>query len=134
MARAFLDTNILLYLLSADTAKADRAEAILADGGVISVQVLNEFAAVATRKLKAPWATVREILDTVSLMVEVEPLTSQTHALALDIAERHRLGVYDACILAAAALAGCEMLLSEDMQHGFRLPGGPLVQNPFQGV
>lgn len=129
-----MDTNVLLYLLSADAAKADRAKAVLAEGGVISVQVLNEFASVATRKLGARWLVVREILDTVSLMVEIEPLTQQTHALALDIAERHRLNIDDACILAAASLAGCDAVLSEDMQHGFRLPGGPLVQNPFQGA
>lgn len=134
MARAFLDTDVLLYLLSADAAKADRAEAVLAEGGVISVQVLNEFATVATRKLKAPWIVVREILDTVSGVVEIEPLTQQTHLLALDIAERHRLGVYEASILAAASLAGCDAVLSEDMQHGFQLPGGPEVRNPFQGA
>jgi len=134
VARAFLDTNVLLYLLSEDAAKADRAETVLAGGGVISVQVLNEFAAVASRKFKAPWPAIREILETIGLVVEVEPLTLQTHALALDIAEQHRLGLYDACILAAASLAGCDLVLSEDMQHGFRLPGGPQVLNPFQGA
>ena len=50
-AKPFLDTNVVLYLLSADAAKADRAEELLAGGGIISVQVLNEFAAVASRKL-----------------------------------------------------------------------------------
>ena len=50
-ADRFFDTNVLLYLLSKDTAKADRAEILLASGGVISVQVLNEFASVASRKL-----------------------------------------------------------------------------------
>ena len=50
-ADCFFDTNVLLYLLSKDAAKADRAEALLATGGIVSVQVLNEFASVATRKL-----------------------------------------------------------------------------------
>ena len=49
--RRFFDTNVLLYLLSEDNRKADRAEAIIAMGGVISVQVLNEFASVASRKM-----------------------------------------------------------------------------------
>lgn len=61
----FLDTNVLLYLLSADAAKADRAEALLAAGGVISVQVLNEFANVASRKLAMTWPEIREILAAV---------------------------------------------------------------------
>ena len=50
-AERFFDTNILLYLLSADQDKADRAEAALTAGGSVSVQVLNEFASVASRKL-----------------------------------------------------------------------------------
>ena len=57
---AFLDTNVLLYLLSRDAAKADRAEALVVAGGVISVQVLNEFASVASRKLEMSWAEIRE--------------------------------------------------------------------------
>jgi predicted nucleic acid-binding protein len=50
-ADTLFDTNVLLYLLSEDATKADRAEKLVANGGVISVQVLNEFAAVASRKL-----------------------------------------------------------------------------------
>ena len=53
-AKSFFDTNVALYLLSADTAKTDRAEELLSTGGTISVQVLNEFAAVASRKLRMP--------------------------------------------------------------------------------
>ena len=64
-AEAFFDTSVLLYLLSNDTQKADRVETLLAEQGTISVQVLNEFAAVAIRKLKMPVSEVREILDTV---------------------------------------------------------------------
>ena len=56
----FFDTNVVLYLLSADTAKADRAEELLARGGTISVQVLNEFVAVASRKLRMSWIEMRE--------------------------------------------------------------------------
>ena len=131
MIRTFFDTNVLLYLLSADTDKADRAEALLSAGGVVSVQVLNEFVAVATRKFHAPWGVVRDVLGVLRLTLEVEPLTLQTHQLGLDIAERHRFGFYDSLILAAATLAGCETLYSEDMQDGFRLPDGPVVRNPF---
>ena len=131
-ARAFFDTNILIYLFSADPQKADRCEALLAAGGVISVQVLNEFAAVASRKFKAPWADIREALEIFSTTLDVEPLSLETHRLALDLAERHRLNVYDAAILAAAELAGCETLYSEDMHSGLTLASGLALRNPFE--
>lgn len=131
MTKAFFDTNVLLYLLSADTGKADRAEALLSAGGVISVQVLNEFAAVASRKLTTPWPAIRDILEVVRLTTDVVPLDLHTHQLGLDIAERHRLSIYDSLILAAAKLASCDLVYSEDMQHGFQLPSGPQVLNPF---
>ena len=114
----FFDTNVVLYLLSADTAKADRAEELLALGGTISVQVLNEFAAVASRKLRMSWTEIREVLAQVRAVCAVEPLTLETHERALRIAVRYRLSIYDALIVAAALLAKCQTLHSEDMQDG----------------
>ena len=90
---AFFDTNVLLYLLSEDAAKADRAEDLLADGGVISVQVLNEFAAVASRKLGLAWPEIREVLGTAQALCRVEPLTMATHERGLAIAERYGFSV-----------------------------------------
>ena len=90
---AFFDTNVLLYLLSEDAAKADRAEDLLADGGVISVQVLNEFAAVASRKLGLAWPEIREVLGTAQSLCRVEPLTMATHERGLAIAERYGFSV-----------------------------------------
>jgi predicted nucleic acid-binding protein len=69
----FFDTNVLLYMLSGDPAKADRAEALIGAGGVISVQVLNEFASVASRKLGLQFTEIREILTTVRAVCSVEP-------------------------------------------------------------
>ncbi|MBS1135684.1 MAG: PilT protein domain protein, partial [Burkholderiaceae bacterium] len=92
---AFFDTSVLLYLLSRDAAKADRVEALLAERGMISVQVLNEFAAVAIRKLKMPLPEVREVLDTIRAVCEVEPVTVETHDRALAIVERYGFSLYD---------------------------------------
>ena len=75
-AEPFLNTNVLLYLLSADAAKADRAEELLTARGVISVQVLNEFANVASRKLDMPWPEIREILAAFCTC-RVEPLVTE---------------------------------------------------------
>ena len=127
----FFDTNVVLYLLSADTAKADRAEEMLALGGTISVQVLNEFAAVASRKLRMSWIEIREVLAQVRAVCAVEPLTVETHERALRIAERYGLSIYDALIVAAALLAKCQTLHSQDMQDGQVVERQLTIRNPF---
>lgn len=129
--RWFLDTNILLYLLSGDSRKADRAEALIATGGIISVQVLNEFAAVATRKLGMSWPEVDDVLEAVQTVCAVEPLTLETHERGKALARRYGLSVYDAMIIAAARIAGTDTLYSEDMQHGLRIEDALVVRNPF---
>ena len=129
-AETFLDTNVLLYLLSADAARADRAEEIVAEGGVVSVQVLNEFASVATRKAGMRVAEAAEALRAIRTSCKVVPLQEETHDLGMRIAERHGLSIYDAMIAGAARLAGCKVILSEDMQEGLRLEG-MRIRNPF---
>lgn len=131
-AKAFIDTNVLLYLLSADATKADRAEEVIQQaGGVVSVQVLNEFASVATRKLKMPMAEVRQILDTIRAVCEVVPLSEETHVLGLDVAERYRLSIYDAMIVSAALLSTSATLWSEDLHHELVVEQRMMVRNPF---
>lgn len=127
--RPFFDTNILLYLLSAD-AKADKAEALLALGGVVSVQVLNEFVSVAFRKLKMTWPEIHNILATIRAICEVVPVTVEIHETGLTIAERYGLSIYDSLILAAAKQAGCRVVYSEDMQDGQAVQG-VIIRNPF---
>lgn len=130
-AEDFFDTNVLLYLLSADTARADRVEELLAIGATISVQVLNEFASVASRKLHMSWPEIREVLAQVRAVCAVQPLTVETHERALRIAERYRLSFYDALIVSAALLANCKTLHSEDMQHGQVIERQLTIRNPF---
>lgn len=132
-AGVFFDTNVLLYLLSADAAKADRAEELLAGGGTISVQVLNEFASVALRKLGMNHGEVREALEPVRTVCQVVPITLETHDEALRIAQRYGYAFYDALILGAARLAGCGRVYSEDMQAGQKIDRGLVIVNPFAG-
>lgn len=127
----FFDTNVLLYLLSEDQAKAQRAEAELAAGGVISVQVLNEFAAVARRKAGLSYAEIREVAATVRAVCRVEDLTLNIHDIALHLAEQAGLAVYDAMIVASALSAGCRELVTEDLQHGQCFGERLVVRNPF---
>jgi predicted nucleic acid-binding protein len=131
-AERFFDTNILLYLLSADEAKADRAEAELSSGGVVSVQVLNEFASVASRKLGMSFEEIREALTAIRAVCKLVPIDEATHDRGLQIAEKYGLSVYDSMIVAAALLAGCKTLLSEDMQDGQTFDGGLRLRNPFR--
>lgn len=131
-AETFFDTNILLYLLSADETKANRAEEELSAGGILSVQVLNEFASVASRKLNMSIAEIREALAGIRAVCRIVPISQQTHDLGLEVVERYGLSVYDAMIVAAALLAGCRTLLSEDMQNGQTIDGTLEVRNPFR--
>ncbi|HSP19326.1 MAG TPA: PIN domain-containing protein [Myxococcaceae bacterium] len=133
MAEHFFDTNVLLHLLSEDPAKADVAEAALGRGGHLSVQVLNEFTAVARRKARLAWSEVDEVLDPVRSVCTVHPLTSETYDRARHLAERHLLGVWDAVIVASALIARCTVLLTEDLQHGQKFEG-LTVRNPFRSV
>lgn len=130
-AAPFLDSNVLLYLLSADADKANRAEDLLRDGAVIGVQVLNEFAAVASRKLKLPWREVADVLGLIRRQCDVRELTLAIHESALALAQRHGFAWYDALIVAAALDAGCRRLYSEDMQHGMKVDDRLTIVNPF---
>jgi predicted nucleic acid-binding protein len=131
-AEVFFDTNVLLYLLSNDAAKADRAEALLATGGVVSVQVLNEFASVASRKLTMTIPEVREILSTVRSVCVVKSVDVETHDLGLELAERYGFSIYDGLIVAAAVRAGCAILYTEDLQRG-QVIENLTIRNPFAG-
>ncbi len=129
--RAFFDTSVLFYLLSDDANKADRVEQLLAEHGVISVQVLNEFATVAMRKLRLPLADIREILDTVRAVCAVEPITVVTHDRGMAVCERYKFSLYDSMMVASALIAGAKVLYSEDLQHGQVLDRQLRVVNPF---
>jgi predicted nucleic acid-binding protein len=134
MPVSFFDTNVLVYLTSGDAAKADRAEAVLAKGGAISVQVLNELANVARRKMQMSWDDTHAFLNMLRGLVTVYPLTVETHETGLRLAERYGLSTYDAMIAASALDAGCDTLWSEDMQHGMALEEGLRIVNPFRGA
>ena len=130
MSKPFLDSNIVLHLLSGDTAKADRAETLLEAGGVISVEALKEVTSVCHRKLKMPWLEIDSLLITLKAAYEVLPLSLASHKKAVDIAKRFQLSFYDANIVASAILCGAPLLLSEDL-HGGMLIEGLEIQNPF---
>ena len=131
MPGSFFDTNVLAYLASGDPAKADRAEAMIAGGGGISVQNLNELANVARRKIGMSWQDTHAFLSLLRGLLNVHPLSVETHETGLALAERYQLSIYDSMIAASALQAGCDTLWSEDMQHGMVIDGRLRIVNPF---
>jgi predicted nucleic acid-binding protein len=136
---AFLDTNILLYALVPDRnlisdPRAEAAEALVAGGGVVSVQVLSEFCDVAARKLAKTWTELADLLESIeALCGRALPLTADLHNAAVKISARYRFRIYDSMIVAAALGARCAILYTEDLQHGQVIEGLRIV-NPFIAI
>ncbi len=129
--KAFFDSNVLVYTATSDDRKSTAAEC-LANGGIASVQVLNEFANVARKKLRADWQIVELALAQFRFALdEIVPITLTIHDSAIVLARQHGLPIYDALIVAAAIEAGCDTLYSEDLQDGRRFAGVRIV-NPFR--
>jgi len=136
--KAFIDTNVLIYWVD-DSARADVVEQLLAQQAVISVQVLNEFANVLRRKRAMALPDIEALCTTLIDTCDVLDLSVRTHQTALALMARYNLSVYDANIVAAAALSDCAILSSEDMQDGLnvKLPGSAsanslVIRNPFR--
>ncbi|PTW37215.1 PIN domain-containing protein [Rhodovulum kholense] len=130
MAADFFDTNVILYLLD-DGLKADRAEALLAQGGTISVQVLNEALVNCLRKARMSHDEAGEFLFGIRDFCETVELTVGTHDVGRALAARYKLSVCDSMIVAAALLSGCTRLWSEDMQDRLTVEGRLKIVNPF---
>ena len=126
----FIDTAVLVYAQGSG-AKSEKARQVILAGGVISVQVLNEFVAVLSRKLRVEWEVIADALaDVRETLGPVRPLDVQTHQHAVDLARSHGFSFYDALIVASALDAGCGTLLTEDLQTGRRV-GRLTIVNPF---
>jgi predicted nucleic acid-binding protein len=129
---AFFDTNILVYAYSADDPRMPVAQRLIADRGVISVQSLNEFTSIAILKLKMSWPDLHEAVTILHRLCKpIVPLDIGLHLTGLRIAEQRQLSLYDGMIVAAALIAGCDTLYSEDMQHGLIIDGRLQITNPF---
>lgn len=135
--RRFVDTNILIYAHDLDAdAKHERAAAVVRelwenDGGVISVQVLQEFYVNVTQKIPQPLppAEARGLLQAYRAW-RVEAPTATTVVQASEIQERNRLSFWDAMIIATAVQANADTLLTEDLNHT-QLIEGIRIHNPL---
>jgi predicted nucleic acid-binding protein len=131
MPDEFLDSNVLVYAFTSDV-RASKAQQLLERGCLINVQILNELANVARRKLKMSWTELNDALaDIRTLCPTIASVTLDTHAAGLQHADRYGLSVYDGLVVAAALEAGCVTLWSEDMQHGLVIDKRLKILNPF---
>lgn len=133
--RAAVDTNVLLYAEGLDDlARQDRAVEVLAqipEGRlVIPVQVLAETFHVLVRKSTRPTTAIRAAIDEWALKGEVVDTSAAVLSSALDLSVAHQLSTWEAIVMAAAADAGCDLPLSEDLHAGFRWRGVTVV-DPF---
>ena len=132
-AKAFFDSNVLIYAMVSGDSRRERAQQLVAPGGVISVQVLNEFVAVARRKMRMPWENVIEALDAIRILFPSPiSITLDTHEAALKIAQQYGFSIYDALIASSALEANCSTLYSEDLQDGQVIDGRLMIRNPFR--
>ena len=135
--RVFIDSNVIVYANDArDPAKRKRAAELIArhmrEGtGVVSTQVLQEYASVALAKLNQEDSILLRMLRLLEALtvVQTTPLLIRR---AVELRKVHNVGFWDATILAAAEEADCGILLSEDFNPG-QYYGGIRVQNPFAG-
>jgi predicted nucleic acid-binding protein len=134
-ARSFLDTNVVVYADDKSTpAKQRRAVAVVeelrrARTGVVSLQVLQEYFASATRKLRVDPQVARRKVELLA-QFDVAVLGTADILAAVDLHRLHTISFWDALILRAAQQTGCHVLLSEEMQHGREIDGVRIV-NPF---
>lgn len=130
--KPFLDTNILIYAFASNDPRSAHAEVLVSAGGVISVQVLNEFVDVCRRKIRLDWHKIESALEIISDLLEPPlAISRELHEQAIEVARTHRLSFFDSLIVSAAATLNCDTILTEDLQHGQKI--GPVtIRNPFR--
>jgi predicted nucleic acid-binding protein len=135
----FVDTNVLLYVISRDPAEREHAvranEILTARDLGLSVQVLQEFYVQATRETRADRLGHEQALALVESFTRfaVQELTTTVVLAAMATRERFRISYWDAAVLEAARALGCELVLSEDLSDGQDYDG-VRVENPFRGA
>jgi predicted nucleic acid-binding protein len=133
MMHVFCDTNILIYAYSTtEPFKADVANRVLFEQhSFVSTQVINEFINTCYRKQRLPDHQVAQAVSEIIQCFQVVSFSVATQIKALNIKERYRLQYYDSLIIATALENDCNVLYSEDMQHGLVIDQRLRIVNPF---
>jgi predicted nucleic acid-binding protein len=127
-----VDTNIVFYALAQQGGRALRAKEVLASAAFLSVQVLNEYAFSARRKLRRDWDDISYDLDLLRTIVsDIYGVDFIANRIAITLATRYKLAFYDALMLAVALANGATIFYSEDMPHGMIIDDKLNIINPF---
>lgn len=133
-AKAFLDTNIIIYGYSQDEPeKQHRArECTQVNQSWISTQVLNETVNTLKRKFSLDYRQIGAVIDELSKQHQLAVVSLDTIRKALDIAQRYQYSYFDSLIIASALEVGCDRLYSEDLQDGQTIDNTLTLINPFR--
>jgi predicted nucleic acid-binding protein len=129
--KIFVDTNVVLYALGKDDWKKAIARAVLATRPLLSSQVVNESVNVCLRRFKFTREQAYRFAEMVMQKTDVLPVDESTIRKSAEIALRYQFSNWDSLIIAAALLADCTSLYSEDMQNGQLIENKLLIVNPF---
>jgi predicted nucleic acid-binding protein len=128
---AFADTNVVVYAFAKDEAKISIAEGILEKQPTISVQVISEFLNVCRTKLGMDLPTRHKLAEELIAGCNVVSLDPRVVEKAMEIEAQTQISYWDALIVAAALLSGCDTLYTEDLENGRTFEGQLTVVNPF---
>ena len=132
--RAFIDTNILVYLYSTDEPQKKYVANSLFENcePFISTQVLQELSNVLKKKYKVEWQEINAVIDEITKTVEVLTNNQKTFKAAINIAEKYNFSFYDSLIIASTIESNCKTLYSEDLQHKQKIENKLQIINPFK--
>ena len=128
----FVDSNVILYTFGKEKSKKEKAKDLVRKKPLITTQIINEVSNVLFRKFNFSVDEVRKISNFLRIKMKVELLNLQTIDLALYIKERYKYSYYDSLIIASALENGCNILYTEDMQHGQVIEDSLKIMNPFE--
>lgn len=129
--RLFIDSNIVLYAMGDDREKMSVGMALLNFTPFISIQVINECTHVLVRKRKMPLAAIADLLEDILSVVHLWDTGLNEVRIAWKVGQRYGYSHYDSLIIASALTSNCQVLYSEDLQHGQVIDDRLRILNPF---
>jgi len=131
--RAFIDTNIFIYLYSAKEPKKRNIciDELDKHERVASIQILNETANVFRKKFNWSAEKIQVHLDNIEKFCLINRVERTTIDSALKLSEKYKYSYYDCLMLASALESGCDIILSEDMSDGQMIESKLKIVNPF---
>ena len=131
--KIFLDTNVLVYAYSETEAEKKAKVLPLLEGEPVSLstQVINEFVWVMNRKFNVPMGSLHHIVNNLFELYHVRIINESTISKAMNMSSKLNFPYWDSLIVASAIEAECDMLYTEDLQHGQIIESRLIIRNPF---